>query len=60
MQPMTAAASADVEREVSAFFGGKDVPPLTLVEWRSSPYPADRDRAGRRRSRAGRLRRSST
>ena len=37
MQPMTAAASAEVEREVSAFFGGKDVPPLTLVEWRSSP-----------------------
>jgi len=37
MQPMTAAASAAVEREVSAFFGGKDVPPLTLVEWRSSP-----------------------
>jgi enamine deaminase RidA (YjgF/YER057c/UK114 family) len=36
MQPMTAAASAEVEREVSAFFGGKDVPPLILVEWRSS------------------------
>jgi enamine deaminase RidA (YjgF/YER057c/UK114 family) len=36
MQPMTAAAAADVEREVSAFFGGEDVPPLSLVEWRSS------------------------
>jgi enamine deaminase RidA (YjgF/YER057c/UK114 family) len=36
-QPMTAAAAAEVEREVSAFFGGKGVPPLTLVEWRSGP-----------------------
>jgi enamine deaminase RidA (YjgF/YER057c/UK114 family) len=37
MQPMTASASAEVEREVSAFFGGNGVPPLTLVEWRSGP-----------------------
>jgi enamine deaminase RidA (YjgF/YER057c/UK114 family) len=37
MQPMTAASRAAIEREVSAFFGGKDVPPLSLVEWRSSP-----------------------
>jgi enamine deaminase RidA (YjgF/YER057c/UK114 family) len=37
VQPMTTAASAEVEPEVSAFFGAKDVPPLTLVEWRSSP-----------------------
>ena len=37
MQPMTAESAADVEREVSAAFGGKDVPPLSLVEWRLSP-----------------------
>ncbi len=37
MQPMTAESAADVEREVSVAFGGKDVPPLSLVEWRLSP-----------------------
>ena len=37
MQPMTAESAADVQREVSAAFGGKDVPPLSLVEWRLSP-----------------------
>jgi enamine deaminase RidA (YjgF/YER057c/UK114 family) len=36
MQPMTVAARTAIEREVSAFFDGKNVPPLTLVEWRSS------------------------
>jgi enamine deaminase RidA (YjgF/YER057c/UK114 family) len=42
MQPMTGATSSAVGREVSAFFGGKDVPPLTLVEWRSSsPQPIE-------------------
>jgi enamine deaminase RidA (YjgF/YER057c/UK114 family) len=34
MQPMTAAA--EVEREVEAFFGEGSVPPLALVDWRSS------------------------
>jgi enamine deaminase RidA (YjgF/YER057c/UK114 family) len=29
--------SAVVEREVAAFFGERPVPPLVLVEWRSSP-----------------------
>ena len=37
MQPMTGAARTAIEREVSNFFGGTNVPPLTLVEWRSSP-----------------------
>jgi enamine deaminase RidA (YjgF/YER057c/UK114 family) len=37
MQPMTPASAAAVEREVSAVYSGKDVPPLSLVEWRLSP-----------------------
>ena len=37
MQPMTSASRAAIERAVSDFFGGKDVPPLSLVEWRSGP-----------------------
>jgi enamine deaminase RidA (YjgF/YER057c/UK114 family) len=37
MQPMTPAAVEIVRREISAHFGGKSVPPLSLVEWRLSP-----------------------
>ena len=37
MQPMTTESRAAVEREVSDFFRGKDVPPLSLVEWRLVP-----------------------
>ena len=37
MQPMTAAASAAVEREVSAFFGEDGIPPMTLVDGSASP-----------------------
>jgi enamine deaminase RidA (YjgF/YER057c/UK114 family) len=35
LQP--ASGAAEVEREVAAFFGGKDVPPLSFVTWSSSP-----------------------
>jgi enamine deaminase RidA (YjgF/YER057c/UK114 family) len=39
MNPMTEAAA--VEREVAAFFGRGAVPPLVLVEWRSSTPPIE-------------------
>jgi enamine deaminase RidA (YjgF/YER057c/UK114 family) len=37
MQPMTPASAAAVKREVADFYGGKDIPPLSMVEWRLSP-----------------------
>jgi enamine deaminase RidA (YjgF/YER057c/UK114 family) len=36
MQPMTSDAVAQVERTVSDFFGGIDVPPLSVVAWQST------------------------
>jgi enamine deaminase RidA (YjgF/YER057c/UK114 family) len=39
MNPITEAAA--VEREVAAFFGAGRVPPLVLVEWRSSAPPIE-------------------